>query len=116
MSVRSRVVRSKTIRHAIEMRVRGCVLVRGVQMLGALLSENAFCLGRGRLVLRDATLLAVLLLTPTLTASGALAQCVNGSDFTFSGSVTRGGGVTRSVIPTASPIVSITNTVNTAFL
>src|SRR5262245_19852602 len=68
----------------------------------------------GRVVDAKLFALAVLALTALSVPSGAFAQCVN-NNFSFSGSVSV-NGITRSLVPTASPLVSITNTVNTAFL
>ncbi len=54
-------------------------------------------------------------LIATLSASsGAQAQCTN-SNFNFGAIVVTPKG-SRNLVPTASPLVSITNTVNTAFL
>jgi hypothetical protein len=47
--------------------------------------------------------------------SGAWAACTNKTDFTF-GAGASSNFIPRNAIPTASPLISITNTVNTAFL
>src|SRR6476660_9226555 len=71
-------------------------------------------LGKWRVV--RAVLVANAALILLLSASfGARAQCTNAKDFTFDAfAFFNGRG--RNSIPTASPLVSITNTVNTAFL
>jgi Autotransporter beta-domain len=48
-------------------------------------------------------------------SSGAWAQCTN-SNFTFGAGARAANAIDRNAIPTASPLISITNTVNTAFL
>src|SRR5262245_25246767 len=51
-----------------------------------------------------------------LIPSGAWAQCTNLPDFTFDATARAANGINRNAIPTASPLIAITNTVNTAFL
>jgi autotransporter-like protein len=51
-----------------------------------------------------------------LIPSGAWAQCTNLPDFTFSAGARAANLIDRNAVPTASPLISITNTVNTAFL
>ncbi len=63
---------------------------------------------------RNWTRLAAALAISVLLPSGAWAACTN-SGFTFDAFAVS-NGVSRNAIPTASPLVSITNTVNTAFL
>ena len=51
-----------------------------------------------------------------LLPSGAWAQCTNLPDFTFGAGARAANLINRNAVPTASPLVAITNTVNTAFL
>ena len=70
--------------------------------------------GLGRVHKSAALLAGAALIGAVSASSDAQAQCVN-SNFSFSATASTLTG-TRNVIPTASPLVSITNTVNTAFL
>src|SRR5262245_45571880 len=84
-------------------------------MFGALLSENAFCLGRGkrRAFLSEAAFAA--LLTTLMPTSDALAAGCVRENFNFSVGI--GDGVhNKDIVPTPSAFGSLTNTINTAFL
>src|SRR5262245_3537774 len=64
--------------------------------------------------LRTTFFAAAVLFSLLSEQSVALAQCIN-SNFNFAGFFDTPFGI-RNLQPTASPLVSITNTVNTAFL
>ena len=64
-----------------------------------------------RVLERTLSLVALALLIP----SGAWAQCTN-VNFSFDATARAVNLISRNAIPTASPLIAITNTVNTAFL